>query len=42
MAYIQGIEISEDEELLAEEMGLSDYIYDDEEDAEAIEQFLSK
>ena len=30
MPYIQGIEISEDEAMMAEDMGLADYIYEDE------------
>ena len=29
MAYIQGIEVSEDEEQLARDMGLDDFIYEE-------------
>lgn len=34
MASIMGLPISEDEEMLAEEMGLSEWIEEDEESAE--------
>ena len=31
MTYIQGIELSEDEVLMAQEMGLEDYLYEEDE-----------